>query len=150
MDRPSLLTQWQIRGPPRYDLYLCVPLQCTNWWSLSSNTHLSFLGSCFPQLDLFQLVGAPLVENCLAGFNSSVFAYGQVTSQLVLLVPAFSFILHKMMFPALLSTLETVLLRLGVERHTQCGAQPMCCRMKLYRVINKVWPPESYSDSLTV
>lgn len=30
------------------------------------------------QLDIFQLVGAPLVENCLAGFNSSVFAYGQV------------------------------------------------------------------------
>ena len=30
------------------------------------------------QVDIFQLVGAPLVENCLAGFNSSVFAYGQV------------------------------------------------------------------------
>ncbi|KAE8701508.1 Kinesin-like protein KIN12B [Hibiscus syriacus] len=29
------------------------------------------------QHDIFQLVGAPLVENCLAGFNSSVFAYGQ-------------------------------------------------------------------------
>lgn len=27
---------------------------------------------------MFQLVGAPLVENCLSGFNSSVFAYGQV------------------------------------------------------------------------
>ncbi|KAF3618567.1 Kinesin-like protein KIN12A [Capsicum annuum] len=32
------------------------------------------------QLDIFQLVGAPLVENCLAGFNSSVFAYGQTGS----------------------------------------------------------------------
>lgn len=30
------------------------------------------------QDDVFHLVGAPLVENCLAGFNSSVFAYGQV------------------------------------------------------------------------
>lgn len=30
------------------------------------------------QKDIFQLIGAPLVENCLAGFNSSVFAYGQV------------------------------------------------------------------------
>ncbi|KAK8578487.1 hypothetical protein V6N13_100324 [Hibiscus sabdariffa] len=30
--------------------------------------------------DMFQLVGAPLVENCLAGFNSSVFAYGQTGS----------------------------------------------------------------------
>ncbi|XVE81207.1 hypothetical protein DITRI_Ditri15bG0044300 [Diplodiscus trichospermus] len=32
------------------------------------------------QLDIFQLAGAPLVENCLAGFNSSVFAYGQTGS----------------------------------------------------------------------
>ncbi|XP_021745638.1 kinesin-like protein KIN-12B [Chenopodium quinoa] len=32
------------------------------------------------QLDIFQLVGAPLVENCIAGFNSSVFAYGQTGS----------------------------------------------------------------------
>ncbi|KZV26325.1 Phragmoplast-associated kinesin-related protein isoform 1 [Dorcoceras hygrometricum] len=31
-------------------------------------------------MDIFQLVGAPLVENCLAGFNSSVFAYGQTGS----------------------------------------------------------------------
>ncbi|XWS09260.1 hypothetical protein CRYUN_Cryun40dG0070500 [Craigia yunnanensis] len=28
------------------------------------------------KFDIFQLLGAPLVENCLAGFNSSVFAYG--------------------------------------------------------------------------
>lgn len=27
---------------------------------------------------MFQLVGLPLVETCLAGFNSSIFAYGQV------------------------------------------------------------------------
>lgn len=32
------------------------------------------------QLDIFEHVGVPLVENCLAGFNSSVFAYGQVSS----------------------------------------------------------------------
>ena len=38
--------------------------------------YLSFLYSL--QDEIFQLVGAPLVENCLAGFNSSVFAYGQV------------------------------------------------------------------------
>jgi len=30
------------------------------------------------QLDIFEHVGVPLVEHCLAGFNSSVFAYGQV------------------------------------------------------------------------
>ncbi|XP_074306876.1 kinesin-like protein KIN-12B [Silene latifolia] len=32
------------------------------------------------QLEIFDLVGSPLVENCLAGFNSSVFAYGQTGS----------------------------------------------------------------------
>ncbi|CAN4104576.1 unnamed protein product [Withania somnifera] len=32
------------------------------------------------QVDIFQHVGAPVVENCLAGFNSSVFAYGQTGS----------------------------------------------------------------------
>ncbi|KAH0460878.1 hypothetical protein IEQ34_008453 [Dendrobium chrysotoxum] len=32
------------------------------------------------QEDIFQLVGVPLVENCLAGFNSSIFAYGQTGS----------------------------------------------------------------------
>ncbi|KAI6693903.1 hypothetical protein NL676_021613 [Syzygium grande] len=32
------------------------------------------------QLDIFELVGGPLVENCLAGFNSSIFAYGQTGS----------------------------------------------------------------------
>ncbi|KAH6770100.1 phragmoplast-associated kinesin-related protein [Perilla frutescens var. hirtella] len=32
------------------------------------------------QSDIFELIGAPLVENCLAGFNSSVFAYGQTGS----------------------------------------------------------------------
>lgn len=32
------------------------------------------------QQDIFHLVGLPLVENCLAGFNSSIFAYGQTGS----------------------------------------------------------------------
>ncbi|KAK9159796.1 hypothetical protein Syun_006137 [Stephania yunnanensis] len=32
------------------------------------------------QQEIYQLVGAPLVENCLAGFNSSIFAYGQTGS----------------------------------------------------------------------
>ncbi|OVA12970.1 Kinesin [Macleaya cordata] len=51
---------------------------------------LSILGQTFTfdsvadtgstQQDIFQLVGAPLVENCLAGFNSSIFAYGQTGS----------------------------------------------------------------------
>jgi len=43
---------------------------------LPMEADLPFL--CFNQQDIFQLVGLPLVENCLAGFNSSIFAYGQV------------------------------------------------------------------------
>ena len=38
---------------------------------------LSVSDSVF-QLDIFEHIGVPLVEHCLAGFNSSVFAYGQV------------------------------------------------------------------------
>ncbi|KAG6785287.1 hypothetical protein POTOM_011017 [Populus tomentosa] len=47
-----------------------------------SNSSLAINGQTFTfdSLDMFQLVGAPLVENCLAGFNSSVFAYGQTGS----------------------------------------------------------------------
>ncbi|KAK9078967.1 hypothetical protein SSX86_000636 [Deinandra increscens subsp. villosa] len=40
----------------------------------------SVADSTSTQVDIFNLVGAPLVENCLAGFNSSVFAYGQTGS----------------------------------------------------------------------
>ncbi|KAI3822993.1 hypothetical protein L1987_10596 [Smallanthus sonchifolius] len=42
------------------------------------------------KVDIFDLVGAPLVENCLAGFNSSVFAYGQIYNEQItdLLAPA--------------------------------------------------------------
>ncbi|XP_031250990.1 kinesin-like protein KIN-12B isoform X2 [Pistacia vera] len=35
------------------------------------------------QLDVFQLVGLALIENCLAGFNSSVFAYRQGVERLI-------------------------------------------------------------------
>jgi kinesin family protein 15 len=32
------------------------------------------------QKDIFEMVGLPLVENCMEGFNSSIFAYGQTGS----------------------------------------------------------------------
>ncbi|KAJ0095369.1 hypothetical protein Patl1_15761 [Pistacia atlantica] len=36
------------------------------------------------QMDVFQLVvGLPLIENCLTGFNCSVFAYGQGVERLI-------------------------------------------------------------------
>lgn len=31
------------------------------------------------QAELFQVAGLPMVENCMAGYNSCMFAYGQVT-----------------------------------------------------------------------
>ncbi|CAN8275297.1 unnamed protein product [Cochlearia groenlandica] len=55
-----------------------------------SKDSLTIGGHCFTfdsildpnstQEQMFQLVGDPLVENCLSGFNSSVFAYGQTGS----------------------------------------------------------------------
>ncbi|XP_027337873.1 kinesin-like protein KIN-12B [Abrus precatorius] len=52
--------------------------------SLSINGHIftfdSVADTAATQLDIFEHVGVPLVENCLAGFNSSVFAYGQTGS----------------------------------------------------------------------
>ena len=32
------------------------------------------------QKDIFEMIGLPLVENCMGGFNSSIFAYGQIGS----------------------------------------------------------------------
>ncbi|KAK9072490.1 hypothetical protein SSX86_008924 [Deinandra increscens subsp. villosa] len=56
----------------------------------TSGDSLTILGQSFTfdsvadatstQANMFHLVGAPLVDNCLAGFNSSVFAYGQTGS----------------------------------------------------------------------
>lgn len=42
------------------------------------NLLLTFWCGCFDQQAVFEMVGLPMVENCLAGFNSSIFAYGQV------------------------------------------------------------------------
>jgi hypothetical protein len=34
---------------------------------------------------LFRVAGLPMVENCMAGYNSCVFAYGQVVSNVFVL-----------------------------------------------------------------
>ncbi|KAG0571459.1 hypothetical protein KC19_VG013000 [Ceratodon purpureus] len=31
------------------------------------------------QEELFQVIGLPMVDNCMAGYNSCLFAYGQVS-----------------------------------------------------------------------
>lgn len=40
----------------------------------------SVAGETESQQAVFEMVGRPMVENCLAGFNSSIFAYGQTGS----------------------------------------------------------------------
>jgi kinesin family protein 15 len=32
------------------------------------------------QEELFRVAGLPMVDNCMAGYNSCMFAYGQVSS----------------------------------------------------------------------
>ncbi|CAM6105350.1 unnamed protein product [Calypogeia fissa] len=43
-------------------------------------TYDAIAGEGASQQDVFEMVGSPMVENCLAGFNSSIFAYGQTGS----------------------------------------------------------------------
>jgi hypothetical protein len=40
---------------------------------------LTCLSSWVLQERLFRVVGLPMVENCMAGYNSCMFAYGQVS-----------------------------------------------------------------------
>ena len=44
-------------------------------------------GEGVSQEGLFRLVGRPIVKNCLAGYNSSIFAYGQVRQLVARPVP---------------------------------------------------------------
>ncbi|KAG6547673.1 hypothetical protein Mapa_011122 [Marchantia paleacea] len=43
-------------------------------------TYDAIAGEDASQKEVFEMVGLPMVENCLAGFNSSIFAYGQTGS----------------------------------------------------------------------
>lgn len=78
-----------------------------NIW-LRLDAHLFFCTSL--QLDIFQLVGVPLVENCMAGFNSSVFAYGQVffylSSTLLCLCYVSMFMLYHVLYVWYLNLLD--------------------------------------------
>ncbi|KAI3892111.1 hypothetical protein MKW92_039062 [Papaver armeniacum] len=47
--------------------------------SFSASNCINYIINFF-QKDVYQLIGAPFVENCLEGFNSSIFAYGQTAS----------------------------------------------------------------------
>lgn len=72
---------------------MSIPALCSSLWLIINSDkevllfvqlHVNiipnffFFPFYFKQQDIFELVGVPLVENCLAGFNSSIFAYGQV------------------------------------------------------------------------
>ncbi|GLJ26808.1 hypothetical protein SUGI_0523170 [Cryptomeria japonica] len=43
-------------------------------------TYDAVAGTESTQEEIFEMVGVPLIQNCLAGFNSSIFAYGQTGS----------------------------------------------------------------------
>lgn len=76
MGKLSHLTQLQTQKQHRHDLHKCIFFQILK---MDGYGVYAKIYSFKLQLDIFQLVGAPLVENCMAGFNSSVFAYGQVS-----------------------------------------------------------------------
>ncbi|KAM0846554.1 hypothetical protein ACQ4PT_055604 [Festuca glaucescens] len=65
------------RGPEA-----CVRKMATNSVAIQGQdfTFDAVADAASTQEDLFKLVGLPLVENCLSGFNSSIFAYGQTGS----------------------------------------------------------------------
>ncbi|XP_020162174.1 kinesin-like protein KIN-12A isoform X2 [Aegilops tauschii subsp. strangulata] len=65
------------RGPDA-----CVRKMATNSVAIQGQdfTFDAVADAASTQEDLFKLVGQPLVENCLSGFNSSIFAYGQTGS----------------------------------------------------------------------
>ncbi|EEE60793.1 hypothetical protein OsJ_14379 [Oryza sativa Japonica Group] len=58
---------------------LCVRKTATNSVAIQGQdfTFDAVADEVSTQEDIFKLVGLPLVENCLSGFNSSIFAYGQ-------------------------------------------------------------------------
>jgi len=61
-----------------------IVLQKTSVTSVSiADQHFTYdavAGQDASQQAVFEMVGLPMVENCLAGFNSSIFAYGQTGS----------------------------------------------------------------------
>lgn len=61
---------------------VCVRKMATNSVAIQGQdfTFDAVADAASAQEDLFKLVGLPLVENCLSGFNSSIFAYGQTGS----------------------------------------------------------------------
>jgi hypothetical protein len=75
------------------------------------------------QLDIFEHVGVPLVENCLAGFNSSVFAYGQVSFFSLYFLILLHFC-YSARFDAIYAFIFEIVRR-GVGRLLQCGVRPI-------------------------
>ena len=92
----------------------------------------------FVQLDIFQLVGAPLVENCLAGFNSSVFAYGQVYFNCKVLINSICGVILDFKLQFIDQLCYACLIRREVGKHILCGDRPMLCLGKARRVTSKV------------
>ena len=77
------------------------------------------------QENMFKVAGVPMVENCIAGYNSCMFAYGQVSYRFHLLLQILNFfgcqlsqIVHHSLFT--FQRLVSASSRLAVEKHIQC------------------------------
>lgn len=73
-------------GLPMMQWLMRLLARCLWWFIL--NISDSVLRFCFfdsltlsTQEKLFKVAGVPMVENCVAGYNSCMFAYGQVSPQ---------------------------------------------------------------------
>ena len=78
-----------------------------------------------------------MVENCLAGFNNSVFAYGQVLASSFSFILIFELLLNWFMTFQIVCRNKMIFTRPEVERLIRFGVQPTPCWKKIYQVINK-------------
>jgi hypothetical protein len=68
---------------------------------------------------MFNVAGVPMVENCIAGYNSCMFAYGQVNCRFHLLVAAVNTQVLRLHYSVI--TKLSASARLEAEKHIQCS-----------------------------
>lgn len=102
-----------------------LSLSCTN--SPWPNIKGIWFVSCWTvyQEEVFQLVGIPLVKSALAGYNTSILSYGQVNDSCSTCSKFNLFIKLKIYYLVYVCIhfewISRILIRLEVERRTQCG-----------------------------
>ncbi|KAG8064246.1 hypothetical protein GUJ93_ZPchr0004g38202 [Zizania palustris] len=80
--RPPCRVEEEEAGEDGRASEVCVRTTATNSVAIQGQdfTFDAVAEAASTQEHIFKLVGLPLVENCLSGFNSSIFAYGQTGS----------------------------------------------------------------------